>query len=249
MPKIARGSHVYRRRRMPTSNDIPQPEGTPSPPPGAFSLTQLTSATQEVIMQAGGSSTFQLGQSAASLLLRAPGPSVAFSDPSSISPSTPSSFLASSAGGSAPSSVLTSVSRSAKRRISSTPSVIESESSARKRTRRQPISVTAQAQKDGSETMKELAVYIKDFLETSPQITQAASASSSDPLARAVVLLSGHTTLTEDDRLEIADYFARDKAQAVIFANFPETTRVAWLEKTLRKLKSNTSHDDDIVMV
>jgi hypothetical protein len=97
--------------------------------------------------------------------------------------------------------------------------------------------------------MKELAVYIKDFLETSPQITQAASASSSDPLARAVVLLSGHTTLTEDDRLEIADYFARDKAQAVIFANFPETTRVAWLEKTLRKLKSNTSRDDDIVMV
>jgi hypothetical protein len=148
---------------MPTSNDIPQPEGTPSPPPGPFSLTQLTSATQEVIMQAGGSSTFQLGQSAASLLLCTPGPSATFSDPSSILPSTPSSFLASSAGGLAPSSVLTSVSRSAKHRISSTPSVIESESSARKRTQHQPLSVTAQAQKDGSETMKELTVYIKDF--------------------------------------------------------------------------------------
>jgi hypothetical protein len=97
--------------------------------------------------------------------------------------------------------------------------------------------------------MKELAVYIKDFLETSPQITQATSAAPSDPLARAVVLLSGHTDLTDDDRLEIADYFARDKAQAVIFANFPETTQVAWLEKMLRKLKSsNMSHDDDIVM-
>jgi hypothetical protein len=98
--------------------------------------------------------------------------------------------------------------------------------------------------------MKELAVYIKDFLETSPQITQATSAVPSDPLAHAVVLLSGHTDLTDDDWLEIADYFARDtgKAQAVIFANFPETTQVTWLEKTLCKLKSNMSCDDDIVM-
>lgn len=222
-PKISKGSHVY---RVPPVNDVPQ--ATPLP----FNLSQLTSATQEV-MQASGSG------------LHTPGPSVNFSDPSSTTPSTPSCFLASSAGGSAPSSVLTSVSRSAKRRVSSTPSVVESETSSRKRARR-PLSVTAQAQKDGSETMKELTVLIKDFLQTPPQV---ASAASSDPLAHAIVLLSEHKTLTEDDQLEIADYFARDKAQAIIFANFPETTRAAWLEKTLRKLKSNAIHDDDVVMV
>ncbi|KAG2064227.1 hypothetical protein BDR04DRAFT_1162769 [Suillus decipiens] len=159
-------------------------------------------------------------------------------------PSTPSCFLASSAGGSAPLSVLTSVSRSAKRRVSSTPLVVESETSSRK-CACQPLSVTAQAQKDGSETMKELTVLIKDFLQTPPQVTSAAS---SDPLAHAIILLSEHKTLTEDDQLKIADYFARDKAQATIFANFPETTRAAWLEKTLCKLKSNMIHDDVVIV-
>jgi hypothetical protein len=185
-PKISKGSHVY---RVPPVNDVPQATALP------FNLSQLTSATQEV-MQASGSG------------LHTPGPS-------------------------------------AKRRVSSTPSVVESETSSRKRARR-PLSVTAQAQKDGSETMKELTVLIKDFLQAPPQV---ASAASSDPLARAIVLLSEHKTLMEDDQLEIADYFARDKAQAIIFANFPETTRAAWLEKTLRKLKSNAIHDDDVVMV
>ncbi|KAG2102321.1 hypothetical protein BD769DRAFT_1676650 [Suillus cothurnatus] len=195
MPKISKGSHVY---RVPPVNDIPQ--ATPLP----FNLSQLTSATQEV-MQASGSG------------LHTPGPSANFSNPSSTTVSTPSCFLASSAGGSAPSSVLMSVSCSAKHR----------------------------EQKDGSEMMKELTVLIKDFLQTPPQVTSAAS---SDPLAHAIVLLSQHKTFMEDDQLEIADYFARDKAQAIIFANFPETTQAAWLEKTLRKLKSNTIHDDDVVM-
>jgi hypothetical protein len=223
MPKISKGSHVH---QVPPVNDIPQAT------PLSFNLSQLTSATQEV-MQASGSG------------LHTPGPSVNFSDTSSTTPSTPSCFLASSAGGSASSSVLMSVSCSAKHRVSSTPLVVESETSSRKHAHR-PLSVTAQAQKDGSEMMKEFTVLIKDFLQTPPQV---ASAASSDPLACAIVLLSEHKTLTEDDQLEIADYFARDKAQALIFTNFPETTRAAWLEKTLCKLKSNTIHDDDVVMV
>lgn len=250
MPSISKGSHVYRPGQppVPTGHDIPQPEATPPSLP--FNLSQLTSATQEVIAQAGGSSTSQLGQSATSVLLHTPGPSATFSDPSSISPSTPSSFLASSAVGSAPSSVLTSVSRSAKRKVCSTPSTIESESSARKRRTHRPPSVTAQAQMNASESIKDMAFIFKDFTQAAQaaQAAAQASAASSDPLARAIVLLSEHKTLTKDDQLEIADYFARDKMQAVIFANFPEDTRDLWLEKTLRKLKPNMSHDDDIAM-
>jgi hypothetical protein len=44
------------------------------------------------------------------------------------------------------------------------------------------------------------------------------------------------------------DYFARDKAQAVVFSNFSELMWAAWLEKTLRKLKSSsaTANNNDI---
>ncbi|KAG2099105.1 hypothetical protein BD769DRAFT_1677446 [Suillus cothurnatus] len=198
IPKISKGLHIY---QVPPVNYIPQ--ATPLP----FDLSQLTSATQGV-MQASGSG------------LCTPGPSATFSDPSLTMPSTPSCFLASSVGGSTPSSVLTSVSHSTKCRVSYTPSVVESETSSQK-CACQPLSVTAQAQKDGSETMKELTVLIKDFLQTPPQVTSAAS---SDPHAHAIVLLSENKTLTEDDQLEIADYFTRNKAQVTIFANFPETT-------------------------
>jgi hypothetical protein len=95
--------------------------------------------------------------------------------------------------------------------------------------------------------MKELAVHIKDFLTTQtwPQAAASTAPSSHDgPLGRAIVLLSEHRgkTLSLDDYLEIADYFGRDKAQAVIFCNLPEpTVRVAWLEKTLRKLRVQCS--------
>ncbi|KAG2158079.1 uncharacterized protein EDB93DRAFT_1246565 [Suillus bovinus] len=198
------------------------------------------------------------------LVPNTPGPSCTFNDPSSIMPSTPSSYLASpdATSVSAPSSVLTSVSRSAKRRASN-PSMVGSESSfsAQKRTR--SLSVTAQVQKDGTKTMKVpagyfdnfyvtyamkvLADYIKEFLVTSPSRPQPV-VTPNDPLAHAIVLLSEHKTLTEDDRLEIVDYFAREKAQAVIFSNFPKTTQAAWLEKTLRKLKSDSSPNNDLTM-
>jgi len=107
--------------------------------------------------------------------------------------------------------------------------------------------VNAQAKKDGNDTMKELAVHIKDFLTTQtwPQAAASTTPPSQDgPLGRAIVLLSEHhdKTLTLDDYLEIADYFGRDKAQAVIFCNLPgPAVQVAWLEKTLAKLRVQSS--------
>jgi hypothetical protein len=73
--------------------------------------------------------------------------------------------------------------------------------------------------------MKELAGYVKDFLTTSPQFQGAAtsSAASQDgPLGYVIILLLEHKTLTQEDALKIVDYFARDKAQAVVFSNFSE---------------------------
>jgi len=101
--------------------------------------------------------------------------------------------------------------------------------------------------------MKDIAGCIQDFLKTWEATTLATSA---DPLACAIVLLSDHKMLTDDDQLELADYLAANRSQAVIFSNFPETTRTAWLNKTLCKLKSNSqsnhaSHhgDKDVEMV
>lgn len=223
MPKISKGTHVYRIPNVPTtsSSSAPVPisgQSEAAPPAGTLTFGQLTSVTQDIITaQAGGSGGPRAPASAA--------------DPSTIAPSTPSSFLVAS-NSSAPSSVLTSVSRSGKRGVES-----DSGGSSRKRTR--PLSVNAQAQKDGSDTMKELTGYIKTFLTTSPQASASSSSSQDGALGRAIVLLSEHTNLTLDDTLEIADYFVRDKAQAVIFSNFSETMRAVWLEKTLRKLKSS----------
>jgi hypothetical protein len=220
MPKIAKGSHVYcisnpTQASAPIGNGILQPEPT-TRPPDTPTFSQLSFVTQEIIgAQASGSPR----------LLESNAPN----NPSSIAPSTPSSFLISSANSSAPSSVLTSISHSAKRRVES-----EVGSSTQKRTRL--LSVHAQAQKDGSDTMKELTGFIKDFLTTFPHVQVAAtsSATSQDgPLGCAVALLSEHKTLMQEDALKIVDYFARDKAQAVIFSNFSEPMQATWLDKTL----------------
>ncbi|KAG2143510.1 uncharacterized protein EDB93DRAFT_1251923 [Suillus bovinus] len=160
------------------------------------------------------------------LVPNTPGPSRTFNDPSSITPSTPSSHLASP-------NATTAVQSAA-----SNPSMVGSESSSSARKCTRPLSVTAQAQKDGNKTMKVpagyfdnfyvtyamkvLTDYIKEFLVTSPSRPQPV-VTPNDPLAHAIVLLSEHKTLAEDDRLEIADYFAREKVQAVIFSNFPKT--------------------------
>ncbi|KAG1733161.1 hypothetical protein EDB19DRAFT_1831092 [Suillus lakei] len=180
----------------------PQPEAAHLP--DALTFGQLSSVTQDIIAGAQASGSLM------SLEL-----DTVTHGPSSIAPSTPSSFLVSSTNSSAPSSVLTSVSHSAKCRMES-----ESGGSIWKYT--QLLSVHTQAQKDGSDTMKELAGYIKDFLTTSPQIQGAASSTVSQdgPLGCAIILLSEHKMLTQEDSLKIADYFARDKAQAVVFLIF-----------------------------
>ncbi|KAG1737440.1 hypothetical protein EDB19DRAFT_1829543 [Suillus lakei] len=201
MPKIVKGSHIYCITN-PIQTSAPQPEAARLP--DALTFSQLSSVTQDIIAgaQASGSSM--------SLKLDA-----MTHGPSSIAPLTPSSFLVSSTNSSAPSSVLTSVSCSAKHRMES-----ESGGSTWKRT--WLLSVHAQAQKDGSDTMKELAGYIKDFLTTSPQVQGAISSTASQdgPLGHAIILLSEHKMLTQEDSLEIVDYFARDKVQAVVFLIF-----------------------------
>ncbi|OJA15211.1 hypothetical protein AZE42_12808, partial [Rhizopogon vesiculosus] len=195
MPKISKGSHVYRVPAMPrpiggtSGTGIPQPEATvrPShpPQPEALTLGQLTSVTHEIISNTAHSA--QAGASTGGLMALA---SAVFSDPSSITPSTPSSFLAS--GSSAAS-------------VSASSSMLMS------------------AQKDGNDTMRELTVHIKDFLITQTQAATSTQSSQDGPLGRAIVLLSEYRdkTLTLDDYLEIVDYFGRDKAQAVIFSNLP----------------------------
>jgi len=129
MLKIAKGSHVYHVNAVPrpiggTSTGVPQPEATlssshsPRADSEALTFGQLTSVTHKIISNTARST--QAGASTGGLMTLA---SATFSDPSSIMPSIPSSFLASepsaasASSASAHSSVLTSVSHSAERRV------------------------------------------------------------------------------------------------------------------------------------
>jgi hypothetical protein len=157
---------------------------------------------------------------------------------SSMSPNAPFSFLGPSATPSDAGSVLTSISRG-KRKISSIAATdADSETGSRKRSR--PLSAAVRAQQDGSDAMGKIATLFADFMQSYIN-TNEQTLAISDPLAHAIKLLEMHKTLTESNKLDVASFFSlpENEKQVVIFINFAESTRQAWLEKMFPGIGSN----------
>ena len=160
-------------------------------------------------------------------------------DPNTIPPSTPSSFIGkppTAVGTPAPSpSVFTSVSRT-KRKLpaSASDSVIESDVNvSRKRSR--PASTAAMAQQAGGEAMQEIAAVVKDLTRN------MAPPPPIDDLSAAMDVLNGHVELTPMQRLDIGDFLAVDKPenknQAIVFQKLNEASRKAWLNRRLSEIE------------
>jgi hypothetical protein len=88
--------------------------------------------------------------------------------------------------------------------------------------------------------MQKITNVFEDFTKSFTESAQA----QMNPLAHAVSLLSLHPNLTDGQQLELAEYLGNNTAQAIIFSNFPQTTREVWLQKTLDNLEQAKARPD-----
>lgn len=238
MPKISKGTHVFRPGPAQAVNTSQagsaSADGKLTPP---LNLSQLSISANNDITTNPIHSVTAATPSPSGLRPQAAYPSTTTVNPEAISPSAPSTFLGSNASSApASSSGLTSISRSKCRLNDDSTSAVGSEGSSRKRMR--PPSATVKAQQEGSESMAKMVHVFEGFAKTFTQ-------NSSDPLSRSIVLLSGHEFLTESQQLDVADYLSNNPSKAIIFANFPEKTRVAWLKRTLQELNTPPPQQDE----
>ncbi|KIK72543.1 hypothetical protein PAXRUDRAFT_21865 [Paxillus rubicundulus Ve08.2h10] len=187
---------------------------------GSLDLQQLSTAANE-IAGAVATGTWQP-------LSPAP-PSSSGANPNAMSTSTPSTFLSPSVASST-SSVVTSVSR-VKRKVSAVTSIADSEGSSRKRTR--PLTAQAQAQQAGGEAMQEMAVVVKNLV-----CSVAPAPSVNDPFGDAIDILSQHSEVTPQQRVNIGEYLALEKNrnQVILFRRFGEAERKEWLMHRLAEI-------------
>lgn len=227
LPRKSKGTWVHR-------NDPRQPAGTassavpavaastvplPPQPLTALNLSQLTAAANEI------TSLPSHIQSASSL-------------PQDIPPSSsaiPSTFLVAhtTTGSGATSSVLTSVSRQDKRKVSAIGS--EAAMSAPKRSR--PVSASVQAQQDGSKAMHNLTTAMEEIRQTFARTSARASA---EDFGRAVSMVSQCATLSSDERIDIIDLLGQDDKHVVKFLNMDESLRSMWMQRRLADLHTAT---------
>jgi hypothetical protein len=179
-----------------------------------------------------------LGPAAAANSGPNPSPSM---NPESIPPPVPSTYLSHrdhDSGGSstADSSMWTSISQRAKRKHNEF-----SPSSGSQYTKRSRPPSSAQVQQDGTDTMRDLVVVVremqKNFASSAPenlvlpQAVQRPQPPSMAGLVQAISLLNQYTDFTSKERLAIANYLGEHENQAIIFCSLDEATRLAWLEE------------------
>lgn len=231
LPRKSKGTWVHR-------NDPRQPAGTASsavpaaalpgastvpPPPQpltALNLSQLTAAANEI------TSIPSHIQSASGLPQDIPLSSSA----------VPSTFLAAqttTTGSGAMSSVLTSVSRQDKRKVSAIGS--EAAMSASKRSR--PVSASVQAQQDGSKAMNNLTIAMEEIRQTFARTSARASA---EDFGRAVAMVSQCAALSSDERIDVIDFLGQDDKHVVKFLNMNESLRLMWVQRRLADLRTAT---------
>ncbi|KAF8547875.1 hypothetical protein OG21DRAFT_1489854 [Imleria badia] len=174
-------------------------------------------------------------------------------NPNTIPPSTPSSFIGkppTAVGTPAPSpSVFTSVSRT-KRKLpaSASDSIIESDVNV-SRKRSCPESTAAMAQQAGGEAMQEIAAVVKNITRN-----MAPPPPPIDDLSTAMDVLNGHVELTPMQRLDISDFLAVDKPenknQVIVFQKLDEASRKAWLNHRLSEIEiSRQARGFDILTI
>ncbi|KAG2359037.1 hypothetical protein BDR07DRAFT_1488694 [Suillus spraguei] len=149
-------------------------------------------------------------------------------DPDSLAPPFPSTFLATSSGGSTTDSAWTSISRSKCKFSALSPSA-ESVAGSQKRSR--PPSATLLAQQEGTETMNlvEVVHEMQKSLTLAPLplvLTQPGT-----HVGNAISQLNKCTNITSKECLAIANFLAEHENQAIIFYLLDEATRLEWLEE------------------
>lgn len=165
-------------------------------------------------------------------------------DPATISPSIPSTFL--SAGSvSAPSSIITSVSRNSKRKHdhhghSEGPSnsghgPASSNGGASKRSR--PLSVAAKAQKESCDEL----VRFNNIFETFAGKFNDAQSTPNPEYAHAIKLLRDDGAamgLSPQQRMDIGSFLGKNPKEVTLYVNNDAEVRALWLQKILSTLES-----------
>ncbi|KAG1825092.1 hypothetical protein EV424DRAFT_1320468, partial [Suillus variegatus] len=153
------------------------------------------------------------------------------------SPAAPSTYLASDtdAGSAAMSSVLTSVSRQDKRKISALGSDISVTSSSKQA---RPPSVAVKAQQEGNNAITSLADVLKDFGKT---LTDTTAATAANDLARAVSMVSQSTMFSDDDKMDLIDYLGLNEREVVKYLNMDEKLRVVWVQRCLANIRARST--------
>ncbi|KAI9570955.1 hypothetical protein HD554DRAFT_2169763 [Boletus coccyginus] len=223
MPDKSWGQHTL----CPPTNRQPLPEsangagahGSVHPPAttgGPLNLQQLFSATDEI-----GNDT-----SANQPRNQASAPSS--TNPNTLPPSIPFSFIGQPIGTTPAPSALTSVSHTKRK----SPASESSANGSRKRSR--PASVTAMAQQAGGVAMWEITAAVKDFT-----CTMAPPPPPIDDLSAAIDILNQHVELTPMQRLDVSDFLMLDKNKnhAIIFRKLDEESREAWLNCRLSEIE------------
>ncbi|KAG2097287.1 uncharacterized protein F5147DRAFT_656418 [Suillus discolor] len=230
LPRKSKGAWVHRNNpRQPAgtaSSAVPAvalPEASTVPPQPqpltALNLSQLTAAANEI------NSLPSHIQSASGL-------------PQDIPPSSsavPSTFLVAqtTTGSGATSSVLTSISRQDKCKVSA----IGSEAAMSAPKRSQPVSASVQAQQDGSKAMNNLTTAVEEIRQTFARTSARASA---EDFGRAVSMVSQCATLSSDKRIDIIDFLGQDDKHIVKFLNMDENLQSLWVQRRLADICTAT---------
>ncbi|KAG1835121.1 hypothetical protein EV424DRAFT_1340879 [Suillus variegatus] len=241
MPRKSRGNWVHRNRPPNTSSEDSESISLPpvmshSAPPTtiaassidlppaqsltALNLSQLTVAANEIIPSNTGSRCYSF-------------------QPGIVppSPAAPSTYLASDmdAGSAAVSSVLTSVSRQDKRKISALGSDISVTSSSK---RARPPSVAVKAQQEGNNTITSLADVLKDF---GKMLADTTAATAANDLTHAVSMVSQSTMFSDDDKMDLIDYLGLNEREVVRYLNMDEKLRVVWVQQCLANIHARST--------